>query len=347
MHKQLGGKITPVYLEQYARSVNWKKGSFQNFEETAAMPPLSKTPGIIYKMMKGHALPRPARPLPVLPLDPAAFMANDPGLSFVWYGHSALLVRMQGKNILVDPMLGPDTAPVGPFRSPRFSPNTLSLIDDLPEIDLMLLTHDHYDHLDMASMLKLRSKVKQYYVALGVKRHLVSWGVPGDIITEFDWWDSASFADAQIHFTPSRHFSGRGLRDRAKSLWGGWVLDTGKEKVWISGDSGYGDHFKTIGDRFGGFDFAFIECGQYGADWPWIHMFPHQCIDAANDAGVRRAMPVHWAAFMLSYQHAWYEPVELFCHYARENGIPYLTPPMGKVFTMNSNDKNAWWEPFK
>ena len=347
MHKQLGGKLSPEDLASYSRSPQWRNGAFQNEEVTAAAPPMRKMPGIILKMLRGNKAPRPAMPLPIAPFDASSFLEDAPRAKFIWYGHSALMIRVAGKTILSDPMLGPDTSPVGPFRTRRFSDDSLGVIDDFPEIDLVLLTHDHYDHLDLASILKLQQKVKQYFVALGVKRHLVSWGVSPELITEFDWWDESSFAGMQIHFTPGRHFSGRGLRDRAKCLWGGWVLETPSEKIWISGDSGYGAHFKTIGERFGSFDMAFLECGQYGEDWPLIHMFPGEAVQAALDANVRVAMPVHWAGFTLSYQHTWYEPVEAFGMLAKDKKLDFITPPLGTIFHAGSGLLDPWWNPYK
>jgi L-ascorbate metabolism protein UlaG (beta-lactamase superfamily) len=216
------------------------------------------------------------------------------------------------------------------------SPNTL------PEIDLVLFTHDHYDHLDLASVEKLRGKTRQFYVALGVKRHLAAWGVDDAIVQEFDWWDEADFEGLRLTFTPTRHFSGRGLTDRAKSLWGGWVLDDGQHRIWFSGDGGYGDHFKEVGQRLGPFDIGFMECGQYGEYWPLIHMFPDESVQAALDAGVKRAMPVHWAAFVLSFQHSWYEPATTFCKLAEEKGLNHFTPRLGEVFGMDGEGDATW-----
>ncbi|MEZ4685438.1 MAG: MBL fold metallo-hydrolase [Bacteroidia bacterium] len=340
--KQFGGKPTADLIQQYALSPNWKNDSFQNQEETKATPGFFEIPEIMYKMIKGIKDKEPSEALPVQPLDKEAFLDDSQGPNFIWYGHAALMMRVSGKTILIDPMLGPDCSPIGPVRTRRFSKNTLDLIDDFPEIDLILITHDHYDHLDLASIEKLRGKTAQFFVALGVKRHLEAWGVDCAIIREFDWWDSADFQGIGITFTPTRHFSGRGLRDRAKSLWGGWVLDTGEKRIWFSGDGGYGSHFKTIGEKLGPFDFGFMECGQYGEYWPLIHMFPKESVQAALDAGVKKAMPVHWGGFVLSFQHSWYEPALIFCETAKEKGLAYMTPQLGEVFSMNDERDEGW-----
>jgi len=239
-----------------------------------------------------------------------------------------------------------------PFRFPfswefsikRFSGNTLDLIDDFPEIDLMLITHDHYDHLDYASIEKLKTKTKCYCVALGVQRHLESWGVDPSLIQEFDWWDQQTFAGIEVTFTPTRHFSGRGLTDRAKCLWGGWALRTEQENIWFSGDGGYNSHFKEIGKRLGTFDFALMECGQYNEDWRPVHMFPDESVQAAIDAKVDKIMPFHCAGFDLSYQHSWYEPLDDFVKAATQQNVPFLTPRIGQMFTKSAVIQDKWWQ---
>ncbi|MCB0522999.1 MAG: MBL fold metallo-hydrolase [Saprospiraceae bacterium] len=340
--KQFGGKLTDQWLGRYQSSPNWKDGAFKNLVDTQAAVNWRQLPGIICKQIKGHKQGYPASPLPVKPFDHAQFSQGSDTAKFVWYGHSVVLMRLHGKNILIDPMLGPDASPIAPTKTRRFSANSLDIIDDLPEIDLLLITHDHYDHLDLASIGKLKSKVKQYFVALGVKRHLISWGVEEQIIEEFDWWDSRNFEEINITFTPTRHFSGRGLSSMAKCLWGGWAFKTPRENIWFSGDGGYANHFIEIGQRLGPFDLAFMECGQYSVDWPQIHMFPEESVKAAIDARVKVAMPVHWAGFNLSYHHAWYEPAADFVESAQGHKLTCITPRIGEIFDVNSHTEH-WW----
>jgi L-ascorbate metabolism protein UlaG (beta-lactamase superfamily) len=271
---------------------------------------------------------------------------NSSETKFVWFGHSAIFIRIDNKNILIDPMFGSDTSPIAPFKTKRFSENTLELIDKLPQIDLILISHDHYDHLDLSSIEKLKSKTREFYVALGTERHLVKWGIDSSIIKEFDWWDSKDFEGLNITFTPTRHFSGRGLTDRAKSLWGGWVIENHDQKIWFSGDSGYGKHFKEIGERLGPFDFAFMENGQYNENWHLIHMFPEESIQASIDANVKKSMPVHWAGFPLSL-HTWKEPIERFTKEANEKKVNYITPKIGEVFSIDSKSNEKWWDNYK
>ncbi len=340
--KQFGGKVTKHWLSQYETSPHWQQGMFRNLMPTQTAINWKQLPGIICKQIKGHPKGYPTDSLHVERFDQKKFLDSSSDTKFIWYGHSAVLMRINGLNVLIDPMLGPDASPIAPTKTRRFSGNTLSLIDDLPEIDLMLLSHDHYDHLDFESIRRLQQKTKKYFVALGVKRHLVSWGIEADAVTEFDWWHQHVLGDMLITFTPTRHFSGRGLSSLSKCLWGGWAIRSAKENIWFSGDSGYGDHFKEIGEKLGPFDFAMMECGQYNDDWPEIHMFPDQSVQAALDAGVRKAMPVHWAGFNLSYQHGWSEPADVFVDHANNTSLDVLTPQLGKVFTLQSAT-DRWW----
>ena len=345
--RQFGGSVSKQLKAQYEQSDNWRDGCFQNLEHTTLGGNLFDFPRVIYKQLTNRSIRQPQRPLPIQPFDRAAFIAPSEECKFIWYGHSVVLLRMQGKTLLIDPMLGPDTSPIAPIPTKRFSENTLDLIDDFPEIDLMLITHDHYDHLDYSSIQKLKQKTKRYFVALGVKRHLVSWGVKADSITEFDWWTVRDFENINITFTPTRHFSGRGLTDRFKTLWGGWALKSTKEKIWFSGDGGYGKHFKEVGRKEGPFDFAFMECGQYNDDWHPIHLFPEEAVQAAMDAGVKKAMPVHWAGFALSYQHTWQEPANVFMEAAIENQLDYAIPALGELRQISSVMQEEWWTKFK
>ena len=342
--KQFGGKINRKLIDQYQKSENWSNGIFQNLEETTLSTSLTKLPGIIYKQLTVKKDRVPDKSLAILPFLIDDFMRPSEKAKIIWYGHSVVLMRIAGKTILIDPMFGSDTTPIAPKVTPRFSNETLAIIDDLPEIDLLLITHDHYDHLDYDSIQKLKQKTKKYFVALGVKRHLIAWGVEANLIEEFDWWDRNQIEEVQITFTPTRHFSGRGLSDRMKCLWGGWVFETNYEKIWFSGDGGYGNHFVEIGKRLGPFDFAFMECGQYNEDWRPIHLFPDEAIHAAMDADAKKVMPVHWGGFDLSYQHRWDEPPTIFAETANQKGVDFVLPKLGQLFNIDLQQKEYWWK---
>ncbi len=341
--KQFGGSPTKELKERYAQSPNWKDGRFQNFLETSLAMNFTQMPGIIYKALTLKENREPKQPLPILPFDKEAFLAPSDSMKFIWYGHSVVLLRIQGKTLLIDPMLGPDTTPITPTKTKRFSEGTLDLIDEFPEIDAILITHDHYDHLDFASIQKLKGKTKRFFTSLGVGRHLESWGVPSSTIREFDWFDDYDFEGIKITFTPTRHFSGRGLTDRYKSLWGGWAFRTQNENIWFSGDGGYGPHFKEVGERLGPFDFAFMECGQYNDEWRPIHLFPEESVQAALDACVKTAMPVHWAGFNLSFQHTWWEPAEDFVKNCQAKELSYALPRIGELSGLGTFSADAWW----
>jgi len=346
MGKQFGGKAGQIELDKYARSKHWNGEVFVNLEETKMDMPFSAIPRLLYNQLFKRKGREPKQKIPVIPFNKTQFLAESDTAKFIWYGHSALLLRINNKTILIDPMLGPDAAPIAPFKLKRYNDVSLDLINDLPEIDLMILSHDHYDHIDLKSIELLKPKVNKYYVALGVERHLTSWGIESENITEFDWWETKSFEKIEITFTPTRHFSGRGIKDRNKGLWGGWVFKTTEESIWFSGDGGYGEHFKEIGEKLGPFDLAFMECGQYNKLWRPIHLYPDQSVQAGIDANAKKIMPVHWGSFTLS-DHYWTEPAEQFVTECKSKEIPYITPRIGELVTSFGNYKNQdWWASY-
>ncbi len=345
-HIQFGARPGKQDLIRYSKSDNWQDGKFVNLIATTMSISLKTMPGLIKKQLTGRALRAPKTPIPIIPFDKESFTQPNKAPKFIWYGHSVLLLQFNGKNLLIDPMLGPDASPVGPFRTKRFSENSLEVIDSLPRLDAILLTHDHYDHLDLKSIRKLKSKTDTFFVGLGVGRHLERWGVPHEQITEFDWWQNTSFEGIEITYTPSRHFSGRGTTDRAKSLWGGWVFKSENNSIYWSGDGGYGEHFKEVGKRLGPFDIGFMECGQYNELWHQIHMYPEESVHAAIDAGAAQAVPVHWAGFTLA-PHNWTDPIERFTAEAERNKYPIITPKIGEVVTLeNSHRQEQWWDNY-
>jgi L-ascorbate metabolism protein UlaG (beta-lactamase superfamily) len=343
MHKQFGTTPTKSDLEKYSRSPEWNGKIFLNPELTTTNVTFWTLPKLLYKAFCKKEGRDPLTRLPIRPFNGAEFEREQQGMKAIWYGHSAILMRINNLNIFIDPMLGSNAAPISPFAVRRFSDNTLNIIDELPGLDLVLMSHDHYDHLDFDSISKLKNKTKQFYVALGVSRHLRGWGIEENMVTEFDWWDEKAFGDITITFTPTRHFSGRGLTDNAKSLWGGWAFKTSRENIWFSGDSGYGKHFTEIGARLGPFDFAFMENGQYNELWHQIHMYPEESVQAAIDANAKKIMPVHWGAFSLA-QHSWTEPADRFVAEAEAKGIKYCLPVLGEEFSVGCETMNKWWE---
>ncbi|MGB5481205.1 MAG: MBL fold metallo-hydrolase [Eudoraea sp.] len=346
MRRQFGARVSKADLQRYASSKHWDGAKFENLEVTTMELNFQTLPKLLYKQFFEKEGRAPLSKLPITAFDKEAFLKPAEQTKFIWYGHSAVLLRINGLTLFIDPMLGPNAAPIAPFPVKRFSENTIDLINDFPEIDLLLMSHDHYDHLDFESIQKLKPRVKHYFVALGVARHLIKWGIPKNDITEFDWWANQRFKDIDISFTPTRHFSGRGLTDRAKSLWGGWTFKTSTENIWFSGDSGYGEHFKDIGAQLGPFDFAFMESGQYNENWHQIHMYPEESVQAALDAGVTKIMPVHWGGFTLA-QHSWKDPVDRFVKEAERQNISVSHPILGDIHSYQQNIRQRWWDDIR
>ncbi len=339
---QFGGKITAEHLKKFEQSPQWTGKQFENILHTAVEFQISKMPSFLKEQFFEQEGQRPKQPIPVVPFDKEAFESPNDIPQYIWYGHATALFRISGKNILIDPMFGDDTTPIAPIANKRFSENTLDIIDDLPHIDLVLLTHDHYDHLDLASIQKLKGKVSQYWVALGVSRHLERWGIPKENIREFDWWDQGELEQMTITFTPSRHFAGRGVTDRNKTLWGGWVIQDQEHSIYWSGDGGYGGHFKDIQEKFGTFDWAFMECGQYNEMWRKIHMFPEDAAQAASDVKAKKIFTYHWGGFKLAV-HDWNEPIERFIKKADELGLEYFVPKIGELVTFGKEPEIEYW----
>lgn len=339
-HPQFGGKFKSAHARTYERSPQWNGKKFINAVPTTMDFGVADMPKLLREQFKKENR-QPKAPLHVEPFDLAKFTSSD-AFSYIWYGHSAFLMRMAGINFAIDPMMGPDTSPIGPMRSWRFSKDTLNIIEEWPELDAVLYTHDHYDHIDYASFLKLKGKVKHWIVSLGVGRHLERWGIPSSQITELDWWEKTSLGSINVTLTPSRHFSGRGPTDRAKSFWGGFALNDGTNNIYFTGDGGYSPQFVQVGAKLGPFDLCFTESGQYNPHWHAIHMYPEESVQAALDSQSAKAVPYHWGGFRLAL-HNWTEPAERFVQAAREKGLPYNLPRLGAVNRLDDVDRTEWW----
>ncbi len=341
--KQFGGKIDSIEIEKLAKSKHWNGKKFENLEETTMDINWNTLPGLLKKQFTNTKNRRPNKDIPIIPFKKKEF--SSLGNKFIWYGHGVFVLQLSGKNIIIDPMFGQNASPIAPIETKRFSSGSLEIIDDLPEIDAVFMSHDHYDHLDLDSYHKLMPKVKEYFVPIGVARHLKSWGISSSKITELDWWQNTQFENIEITFTPSRHSTGRGLSDRDKSLWGGYTFKTKDLNLYFTGDGGYGKHFKEIGQELGPFDFAFIECGQYNKEWHQIHMYPEESVQAALDVNAKSVLPYHWAGFKLSL-HDWTEPVERFTKEAHKKELNYCTPKIGALVHFNQEKihQEKWWD---
>ncbi|WP_235375449.1 MBL fold metallo-hydrolase [Shewanella sp. cp20] len=262
--------------------------------------------------------------------------------SVIRLGHSSILLKISGQTWLIDPVFSNRASPFSFIGPKRFHQPPISLTD-LPEIDGVLISHDHYDHLDEASIKQLHHKVRRFIVPLGVEQHLFRWGVTRDKVQSLDWWQSVTLDDIYITATPTQHFSGRGLLDKNQTLWASYVIQSDKSKLFFSGDSGYFDGFKAIGERFGPFDLTMIETGAYDKDWPSIHMTPEQSLQAHLDLGGRQMMPIHNGTFDLAF-HSWYEPLERIATLAADADTPLVTPVVGQILDIhNTPESVAWW----
>ena len=287
---------------------------------------------------------RPSDQLPVAEVDWNKINGEEDSLT--WLGHSTFIVSLDNKKILIDPMLGPRASPVSFIGPKRYSEDIMGIIEELPPIDAVFITHDHYDHLDYQSIKGLKSKVAHFFVPYGVSNHLIQWGVSEENITELNWWDETEFHGLTVALTPSKHFSGRGILNHNSTLWGGWVILGDQTRFYTSGDSGYDGHFKEIGDRYGPFDIALIEGGQYDERWPDSHMLPEESVQASIDLQGEQMILTHWGAFTLA-RHGWAEPIERASAAASEKDVDLIAPQIGETIPMDgklSVPGSAWWK---
>lgn len=283
---------------------------------------------------------RPIKDLPIV----LSNKDNESLESVTWFGHSASLLKIEGKKLLLDPMFGDASSPFPLFNSKRYS-GTFSLErDDLQEIDAIIISHNHYDHLNYKSIMQLKDRAKHFYVPTGVAQYLIKWGVSPSKISEHNWWDEITFDNIKLVCAPARHFSGRGMTDRDRSLWCSWLILGQETKIFFSGDSGYAPHFKEIGDKYGPFDLTLMECGQYDSRWSAIHMLPEETVQAHIDVKGELLLPIHWGAFTLAL-HEWIDPIERVTKEANRLGVKITTPQIGESITLKSTDypRYAWW----
>lgn len=342
---EFGGSPSEEQKAIYVKSDNYANGKFVNRGDVK----LSMSFGDMRKSLVGYFNPPPntipKQNLPIEKIDSLEISNYKDSTRLIWFGHSTFLLQIKNKNILIDPMFGKVPAPHPTLGNNRFSKELPIDIEKLPLIDAVLISHDHYDHLDYGSIKKLKDKVKMFYTPLGVGAHLMEWGIGKESIVELDWWQETTFEDLIFRCTPAQHFSGRGLNDRSNTLWSSWIIKSDTDNIFFSGDSGYGPHFKEIGDKFGPFDFAMMECGQYNELWSDIHMFPEETAQAGVDVKAKLIMPIHWGAFKLG-MHPWTEPAERVTKKAKELNIKMIIPKIGEpiMFFNTSGIESTWWQ---
>ncbi|OYO31726.1 MBL fold metallo-hydrolase [Janthinobacterium sp. PC23-8] len=283
----------------------------------------------------------PTKAVPVQALSQAQLLAA-PDNTLFRLGHSTLLLKLNGHFFLTDPVFSERASPVQWAGPKRFHQPPIS-IEELPPIKAVILSHDHYDHLDHAAVLALAAKTEHFVTPLGVGDTLVEWGIPKAKVQQFDWWQGVTLEGVRLVAAPSQHFSGRGLFDGNKTLWASWVIEAPDLRVFFSGDTGYFDGFKQIGEQYGPFDVTMIETGAYDKLWPDVHMQPEQTLQAHLDLKGKWLIPVHNGTFDLGL-HAWHEPFDRIAALAARRGVKLSTPQMGEAVNLRDPQPGQkWW----
>ncbi|HMH35013.1 MAG TPA: MBL fold metallo-hydrolase [Puia sp.] len=343
--KSFGKNPQGADLEKIRKSSLYHQKGFENMTETRML----SDDASYTKMIRDFLFSKPkntvpANKVPVVVTDLkklSQLSSQNPVL--IWFGHSSYLIYLQGLHILVDPVFSGHASPFS-FTTKSFPGSNPYTADDLPEIDLLILTHDHYDHLDFETVMKLNNKTKLVCTSLGVGSHLRFWGWDEKKIIEFEWGDRKSFENGlSLTCATARHFSGRTFT-RNKTLWSSFILETVPYKFYIGGDSGYDVHFKQIGEAYGPFDLVMLESGQYNPAWPNIHMMPEETVKAAVDLKAKILLPVHWGKFSLAL-HPWNEPIQRILVAARTLHQPVTTPMIGEPVILNEvYPHQNWWK---
>ncbi len=329
-------------IEKIVRSSQYLNGKFHN-KVRYKSPSFGEGVSMLWKFIRNDQQTKPGGPIPSTEVTLSYFQKNrQDGLYTAWLGHSSVLINIEGYRILTDPVLERKISILGPSR---FKGELPLQIDQIPDLDMILITHNHYDHLNRYSIEKLHDRCPRFLVPLGVGAQLEKWGVPREKITEMDWWESVQVDDnLTVTMTPSQHFSGRGLSDKDVTLWGSYVVKTVKHSVFFSGDSGYFDGFKEIGERYGPFDITFLECGAYNERWQPVHMFPEETVQAHLDLKGKILHPIHWGTFNLSL-HAWNDPMIRILKEAEQQKVILATPIAGELLIYGRIiPTQRWWE---
>lgn len=314
-------------LERVKRSPNYRNGAFQNQHETVMMTSdKGRFAGIwefLFRKIDGL---RPEQPIEVIKTDLHQIAPDEEVL--VWFGHSSYLIQTGGKRILVDPVFCM-ASPVS-FVNKPFEGTDAYKPEDMPDIDYLVITHDHWDHLDYETVKSLKSRVGKVVCALGVGEHLEYWGYDKARLVELDWFEDAPLDSGfSVHCLPTRHFSGRGLKAN-QSLWASFLIETPSQKIYMAGDGGYDSHFEEIGKRFPGIDLAILENGQYNEDWKYIHLMPSNMAKAAKDLKAKRIMTVHHSKYALA-KHPWDEPLQNEQKMLQQDSLNMVIPVIGEV----------------
>lgn len=335
--REIGASPSAEEIKSYEKLSYFRNGEFQSPQQMVYdFDNVRNGPAGMWRFLSRSPF-APARDLPQVALSRGSFPEQPEDFTFYWLGHSSAIMDINGVRLLFDPVLG-NAAPI-PFAVPRYGKAPIDR-NELPPVDYVVITHNHYDHLERATVQALKNR--RFIVPLGVGAALRGWGVPAANIIELGWKDN--FADGSFKITAETavHYSGRGLGGRNKTLWNSYVIQSGDKKVYWAGDSGYGEHFAAIGREYGPFDLAAIEIDGWNTGWPNTHMFPHEAVQAAVEVGARQMIPVHWAVFDLAL-HPWHESIDMVLDEASAAKLPVLTPQMGEKVIIGKSRPAKWW----
>jgi L-ascorbate metabolism protein UlaG (beta-lactamase superfamily) len=341
-HPKFGAMPQGARLERVAQSPHYLDGLFRNLDDA---PVRTDGDGFFARTVKRFQQPtlrlRPEHAMPSIKTD--LHTLNRAQDVIVWLGHSSFYVQAGGKRILIDPVFSESATPV-PWTNDAFDGTTPYGADDFPPLDVLLISHDHWDHLDHPTMLALKDKVSTVVTGLGVGAHLERWGFQSEKIREADWFGAVTVGDAlTVHVLPARHYSGRAFA-RGKTLWSSFALITADRRLYFGGDSGFGSHFAEIGRRFGSFDAVALDTGQYDARWAHIHMTPEEAARAAQALGAKALIPAHVGRFQLA-RHPWDEPFQRSQTASKGMSFQLLTPMIGEpVLLDRPRSFVPWWE---
>lgn len=339
-----GSEAKGERLKRMQQSKHYKDNQFQNLSYTPSLTEGYSMPRVMFNFFfkKKDPLLKPLKNIPSVHTD----LKNIPIDQdvFVWLGHSSYYIQTNGVSFLIDPVLSLYGSPFK-FFNKAFSGADIFKPEDIPNLDYLVITHDHYDHLDYPTVKAIKSKVSKVILPLGVGAHLERWGYKSEQLIEEEWGAEVNLKnDLKIIYTPARHFSGRKVK-RNVTLWTSYVLETPTRKLFLGGDSGYDIHFKMIGEKYGPFDYAIIENGQYNEAWKYIHALPEDVVQASIDVNAKNIIPVHSSKFALAL-HAWNEPLEKVTRLGKEKNLHILTPIIGEPVDLNKSDNQfkIWWE---
>lgn len=347
MRLPMFGKLpTGERLEKIKRSPNYRDGAFQNIHFTPQLTEGASYVSVLKEFLFGKKeRMRPLENLPSVKTDLQHLPLENNVL--VWFGHSSYYLQADGKRMLVDPVFSGSASPL-PGGTRSFLGSDIYTVSDIPEIDILFISHDHWDHLDYKTIRELRPKIKQVICGLGVGAHLEYWGYDKNIIHEHDWNQTVEpYEGFKVTLVPARHFSGRTFK-RNTSLWTSYVLQTPSLKIFIGGDSGYDIHFAETGNKYGPFDLAIIENGQYDKSWRYIHLLPEEFLTAAKELNAKKIFPVHSSKFGLS-NHSWDEPLKKVTENNMHAQFNIITPMIGEAVRLSDNTQtfSRWWESVK